>query len=211
MSFSSSFSGSSLPTESPTSAPTPTPGYEGGALGPRDASTDTLRDALEEPVLIEIESDAGQLLSSAVTDGLSDPYSPAQGGWNLGSQQIDPYTGGDVLSDGLDAFVGQNVDSFTAAADGQNSNWFTGGQDINPFTGFQNVSFSGSVLMDAAPTPASSGPTFPGDSASGARYASPDVVANETLVGCGEFCRSAWRQRPPSTPQPPAANPVICL
>ncbi len=68
-----------LPPDLPL-APTPSPTDEGEALSV-DSSTAALSD-----------SGADQLLSSAVPDGLSNPYDSPQGGWAVGSQEVDPNT-----------------------------------------------------------------------------------------------------------------------
>src|ERR1035437_2279993 len=104
------------PTPTPTPVPTPTPGDYGAALGSldaSDASTSTLEDTLalgDEPVLTEIESGAGQLPSTAFPDGLSDPFSSAQGGWVADPPAVDPFTN---TASGSDAYVGDKVDFYT--------------------------------------------------------------------------------------------------
>jgi hypothetical protein len=139
----------SLPTPSaPTPISLPTPTGEGEALGPPDASTSALSAALDESILTDIDSGAAQLLSTAAPDGLSDPFNSAQGGWIVGSQEVDPYTNVAVASGTLNPFVGQEVDPYTnVAADGANPNAFTGDQNVDPFTGSGAVIVPGKVEL----------------------------------------------------------------
>jgi hypothetical protein len=114
---------------------------EGLPLGPANASTTALSDALDEPVLTDIESGAAQLLSTATPHGLSDPFSSAQG---TGFQQVDPYTNVASASGTFNPFVGRDVDSYTnMAVDGANPNGFTGGQNVNWFTGGESTTSNG--------------------------------------------------------------------
>jgi hypothetical protein len=106
------------------------------SLGPPDASTYALGAALDEPILTDIDSGADQLLSTAVADGLSDPFGTAQGGWISGPQDVDPFT---CASSTADPFVGSDVNSYTnAAADDANPNAYAGGQNVEPFGGAQD-------------------------------------------------------------------------
>ena len=67
-----------------------------------------------DPFLIELETGVGQLLSTAVPDGLSNPYSSAQDGCAAASQTIDAYTG----EGNGNAFTGvQNAGSFGGEGD----------------------------------------------------------------------------------------------
>jgi len=93
----------------------------------------------------EIVSGADQLLSTAISNGLSDPFDPAQGGWTAAPLAIDPYSavGG---GDGVNPFIGgQEVDPYTGAPPvNDNPNFFTGGQNVDPASGMQNAdSFTG--------------------------------------------------------------------
>jgi hypothetical protein len=104
-----------------------------------NASTTALGDALDEPVLTDIESGASQLLSTAAPDGLSNPFSSAQGGWIIGSQEVDPYTNVASASGTPNPFVGRDVDPYTnVPAESTNPNPFTGSQDVDPYGGVQN-------------------------------------------------------------------------
>jgi hypothetical protein len=99
-----------------------------------------MSDALDDSVLTDIESGADLLLSTAVPDGLPDPYSPAQDGWTTGAQDIDPSTSAPAASGSPNPFTGQDVDSYTnTAAGGANPNAYAGGQDINPYTAVQDT------------------------------------------------------------------------
>jgi len=112
----------------------------GEGLGLLDASTTALEDAFDS-ILTAIETGADMLLSMAVPDALSDPFSPAQGGWFAAWQNVDPYTNAPGSSDSIRAFVGEDVNAYTGTAPGEgNTNPFTEGRDINPFTGSQNGS-----------------------------------------------------------------------
>jgi hypothetical protein len=120
-----------------TPTPSPAPTAEDPALNRPDPST-AAREATvdDENVLIAIESGAGQLLSTAFPDGLSDPFSSAQNGWITASPAGDPYGGAAAADGSLYAFVGQNVDFYTGVAPaGNNSNGYTGDQNVEPFTG----------------------------------------------------------------------------
>lgn len=160
----------SLPT------PTPTPTDEGKALAPPDVSTD-------EPILTDIDSGADQLLSTAFPHGLSDPYSSAQGGWIVGSQEVDPFTNVAAASGTLYPFAGQEVDPFTnEAADGINPNAYTGNQNDNPFTSFQNAVPPGAIPADTSQMLASNGPIPASDSASAPLYASSSELSGQTPI-----------------------------
>ena len=125
---------------SPTPPPTPD---ESLAIGASDASTSAMIDALDEPFLTDIDSGADQLLSTAVPDGLSNPYSSAEGGWTIGPQEVDPYANAIGQSGPLSPYAGQDVDPYAGLpADGANPNPYTGGQNVNPFEGSQNAASS---------------------------------------------------------------------
>ena len=115
-------------------------GGTGGAEGEGATASATGGD-VEEPVLTEIESGASQLLSTAPSTGISNPFSSAQSGWTSSTESVNPYTviagtGGDDWS----AYtLGQSVDSYSGVAPtGDNPNSYTMGQDINPLTGDQS-------------------------------------------------------------------------
>ena len=128
------------PPQDPPALAAPTP-------DPPDGSEDTLGAGLDEPVLLEDESGAAQLLSTAVPDGLSSPFASTEDGWSIGSQAPDP--GANVESGNLKAYVGHDVDSYSGDARDASSNVLTGGQDINALTGFPEVSFaSGGGKLD---------------------------------------------------------------
>src|SRR5271165_5417118 len=91
---------------------------------------------LDDAVLTDFESGTDQLLSIGLSNGLSDPFSSAQGGWIVGSQAVDPFT------NAFNAYVGENADSYTGLAPVRdNPNAFTGGQNVDSFTGGQGVDF----------------------------------------------------------------------
>ena len=160
MSFSSSASGPTGPpapadpTLDSDSAPTPTPPDDGAEFGFPDAGESALEATNDaESVLADIESDAGQLLSTAFPDGLSDQFSSAQNGWITASPAGDPYTGLAAAVGSLYAFVGQVVDFYTGVAPvSANPNGYTGGENVNPSTGLQ------SAMPFADPTATSQGP-----------------------------------------------------
>jgi hypothetical protein len=54
----------------------------------------------------EVVTGADQLLSTAVSNGLSDPFDPAQGGWVAATLTVDPYWGLAAGKDGVDPFSG---------------------------------------------------------------------------------------------------------
>jgi hypothetical protein len=119
--------------------------------GGDDSSTvgPALGEALDEPLVTDLESGASQLLSTAASTGLSDPYSSAQAGWTSATQSVNPYTGVRAGDDGSSAFTGgQSVNPHTGAVTDDNPNSFTGGQNVNPSTGDQNTD-----PFNAGPTP----------------------------------------------------------
>jgi hypothetical protein len=151
--------------------------YDGGDAGDQATAGSALGDALAEPVLTDIDSGASQLLSTAPSDGLSDPYDMVLGGWALGPQPIDPYTALAVGIGSLSAYVGQAVDWFTGVTPvDDNPNSYTNVQNVDPNSGAQNAdSFGGG--QSTPPSTASlwnefgySGPAPPG-------VASPDLLA----------------------------------
>jgi len=148
MSFSSGSSSSPVGLEpEPASVPTPTPDPddegEDEVPGPSDASAvafvaalDEAGDAQDEQLVTDSESGADQLLSTAFPDGLPDPFSPAEGGWTSGGQDVDAYTGAAASGGPLSPYAGLDADPYTAVAGSDaNANAFTGGQDVDPFTG----------------------------------------------------------------------------
>jgi len=188
--------------DTPTPAP---PTVEGAALGPPDAATSALSAALDEPILTDADSGATQLLSSAVPNGLSDPFGSAEAGWFVGSKDVGPYNDITAARGALNSFTGQDLNPYTnVAADGANPNAFTGDQNVNPFTGVQATPSAGTATLDASQMPASNGASpetgavlvdtsqLPGStgstpvgvssSAPGARYVSNDVLSGETPI-----------------------------
>ena len=142
MSFSTTTSGPSPsppPEVSPPVPVSPAPTTDpGDRFGPPNASTDALSDIANEPILTNMASGAGQLLSTAMADGLSNPYGAAQGGWENGTPLANPYTNLADRGANLQSFVGRNVDAFTNASDGSNPNGYTGSDNVTPTTGVGN-------------------------------------------------------------------------
>lgn len=136
----------------PTTDTTPTLTDEGEGLGPSDASKTAQSDALAEPVLLDMDSGAAQLLSTAVPDGLSNPYSSAQGGWTNDPQEVESYANAAGPSGPLSPYVGSDVDPYTSlpAAAATNPNAFTDGQNVNPYEDFQNAASSAGIPTDAS-------------------------------------------------------------
>jgi hypothetical protein len=85
----------------------------------------------------EVVTGADQLLSTAVSNGLSDPFDPAQGGWVAASLTVDPYSGLAAGKDGVDPFSGGlAIDPYAGAPAGNdNPNAYTGGQNVEPVSG----------------------------------------------------------------------------
>jgi hypothetical protein len=135
--------------------------YDGGGGGSDDqGSTATATGAAaNEPILTEMESGASQLLSTAASTEVSNPFSTALNGWISASQPVNPFTLAPAGSgnDGS-AFTIQPVDSFSGAPpDGDNPNSFTTGQNINPSTGEQNTeSYAGGGGPPQSPQPTGS-------------------------------------------------------
>ncbi|WP_321965427.1 putative toxin [Paraburkholderia sp. J7] len=137
MSFSSMTSGPPSQPTSPTSVPTPS-SVLGSEPTPTDAEMDfsgtdassALGVAINESVLTYIESGAAHLLSTAVSDGLSNPFDSVQTSWVVGPQDV-----GGALSQ----FTGQVVDSYTNPPSGDpNTGLRTGGAAAIAFSGAQN-------------------------------------------------------------------------
>jgi hypothetical protein len=130
-----------------------------------------------------MESGAAQLLSTAMSDGLSDPFDSANGGWIVGWQEVDPYTNGAWGSELSNPFIGRDVNPYTdVPPEGANPNAFTGGQDVNPFSGFQNTAFSGVAPIDTSQMLASNGPIVTNDATSSSRYAPASILSGQTPI-----------------------------
>lgn len=164
------------PTPAPTPTPTPTPSDEGALPGSSDiVSPATGAASLDQSLLDYILSGGSQLLTTAAPNGLSNPFSPDQGGWTASSQDIDPYTGMVAGDWNVDAFTGgQNVDAYTGLTGGDgNANAYTGGQNVDPLTGGQNSeSFTGGST--SLQTPDFNGFSFSGKDTS--PLSSPDLL-----------------------------------
>ena len=105
------------------------------------------------------EANANQLLSTAFSPGLSNPYSSFEAGWTTGPQEFDAYSavpGGSAVN----SFTAlQNGDPFTLElADNTTANPYTTGQNVAPDTGSQNTeSFTGGGAPTDSPSPTPSG------------------------------------------------------
>jgi hypothetical protein len=148
------------PPSVPMSAPTPAPPGLGAAFGSSLLSPSPGGGDPGASYVTAIDSSAAQLLSSAFPDGLPNPYDPGQGGWSVGGQPGDPYTGGPETAAGSAFTGGPDADPFTSLpgeADGQN--WFTGGAGIDPYGGVPDTgSFTGGSLPDPDLASLDSGP-----------------------------------------------------
>jgi predicted nucleic acid-binding protein len=131
----------------------------GGGDSQGSAASSTADAVDDETVITDLESGASQLLSTAASTGLSDPFSSAQGGWISSSQNINPYT------------------TLDGASDVNNPNFYTGGQNINPFTGESTDSFSGSVTTPQLPQP-----TDPAWAAFGYSGPPPSILSSPDLL-----------------------------
>ena len=105
-------------------SPTPTPKTGKGVYSPGE---------------IEDYEDSFAVLASLAV--LSEPDSSTEGGWDIGPQDVNPYTGTAGGSDSFNAFIGgQAVDLYTGVtAENDNPNFYTGGQNVDPLSGGQNV------------------------------------------------------------------------
>jgi hypothetical protein len=153
---------------------------EGGILGPPDASTSALTDALdqpvlEQPVIADVESGASQLLSTAFRGGLSNPSSLAQGEGFTTMPTTDPYANVATGGGNLYAFTGGNVEVYNGIAPVEESlDWFPADQNVAPNNGMQDADWSSG---GESPSLTSSMLTFgdiPGDISQ--RVASNDLV-----------------------------------
>ncbi|MGB8420715.1 hypothetical protein [Paraburkholderia sp.] len=125
-----------ISTPTPASEPASTSGDDGVEHGPSDAATV----AQDETLLTDYQTGASDLLSTAFSFGISDPFGSTQDGWTSGSQDVNPYTGVATADGSFSACVGQNVDPFTGGAAGEpNLNAFTGGQNVDALTGASNA------------------------------------------------------------------------
>ena len=155
MSFSSTASG---PSPSPSTSPfsnspplpdAPAPGQEGSEFGPDNPSTEALSDISVDSIFTDIWAGGLQFLSTAVQDGVSDPFTTMQGGWNVAPSTMDPYTGNTSATGDVDAFLGKVLDAFTNASPvDANPNYFTGGKDIDAFAPFQSTSFENASFQN---------------------------------------------------------------
>jgi len=104
---------------------------------PHDDDAAAENAASDDFAVADRDSGADQLLSTAFPDGLSNPFSSAQGGWDVGLQ---------------------SANSDTDVATGGNPNAFTGGENINPYTGLStdaanSNSFTGQSSDDSLDDP----------------------------------------------------------
>jgi hypothetical protein len=154
---------------SPTTDTTLTDEGEGEGLGPLDASKTAQSDTLAEPALTGMDSGAAQLLSSAVPDGLSNPYSSAQDGWTNDPREVDSYANTAGPSGPLSPYAGSDVDPYTnlPAAAATNPNAFTAGQNVNPYEDFQNAASSAATPTDASQWTGSNGSAVVGSNPDG--------------------------------------------
>jgi hypothetical protein len=143
-----------------------------------------LADALDEPVLTDIGSGAELLLSTALPDGLSDPFNPSQDGWIVGS----PGAGTDESQNPTNPFVGQDVDPYTnLIADGINPNAYIGDQNVDPFSGIATSGVAGPGLGDTSQMLASNAPMSPGDPADPPPSAGPPNPASALTSEKGQM------------------------
>jgi len=167
----------SAPT--PVSPPTPAPPDEGVPLGPSDAATTALSDALDQMW----ETAAREYASPVdISFGVDTPGT-GQGGWVSGSQDpTDPYSGLYAANGGLASFVGRDVDYFSAEPDQRNTNFYTGGTSVEPVSGFDSsrtIASNGPPLgsgLSSAPIPTDAKGVLLVDSSSLAGQTQIDVV-----------------------------------
>jgi len=131
MSLSSSSSCPTSPVDQPSSDDAPIPAQ------PHDDDAAAENAASDDFAVADRDSGADQLLSTAFPDGLSNPFSSAQGGWDVGLQ---------------------SANSDMDVATGGNPNAFTGGENINPYTGLStdaanSNSFTGQSSDDSLDDP----------------------------------------------------------
>jgi hypothetical protein len=117
------------PTPTPTPTPQPTPG-----LG-EDNPTPAADNLQPDPVLTLDESGEAQLLSTALENGVPNPFATNTDGWSSGSPDgifVDPSWAIDLPNH----ITGGPMDPYTGTtASDQNLNAYTGGESVNPFTG----------------------------------------------------------------------------
>jgi len=177
--------------------------YDGGGLDAQGSSESSMGDVPNEPSVTATESGASQLLSTAFSPGLSNPYDPAQGRWMSASLGINPFT--TATGDDAGGFTaGQSIDSFTGQpSEDDNPNSYTTGQNINPSSGSQDTeSFSGGGAPTQTPPPTNSewaafglsGPPAP-------LIASPDLQAlNEAIPANPNLASDATSTAPVPPP-----------
>jgi len=151
-------------------------GGDTGDLGGGDSSADA--DSGAE------QAGTDQLLSTAFSSGLSDPYDPAQAGWMALSDQVDPFT---AMSGGTpDPFTAQqNGNPFTLTPDDlANANPYTTGINVDPSTGSQATESmtGGGSPTDTAPQTSFNAAAFGYAGSPTSILASPDLLAQNTAT-----------------------------
>jgi hypothetical protein len=118
--------------------------YDGGGGSEGEGSTASATgETTDEPILTEIESGASQLLSTAPSTGLSNPFSSAESGWISSTEPVNPYTA--IAGAGDDDWSayntnGQSLGSYSGTTpEGDNPNFYTTGQNVNALNGDQNT------------------------------------------------------------------------
>jgi hypothetical protein len=107
------------------------------------------------------------LLSSAMPDGLTDPYAPTQDGWIVAPQATDPYSGLVAQSGPLNPYAGSDIDPYTnLPPEDINSNAFTGGNNADPYGDFLNTELSANDTRDASQWSGPSQTAFAADNSS---------------------------------------------
>jgi A nuclease family of the HNH/ENDO VII superfamily with conserved AHH len=128
---------------SPAPSPKPTPASAGGdAVDALALQSDDGSETLDfsDDLFTDAEPGVAYLLSSSMPSGLTDPYAAQEGGWLVGQQSIDPFSGVAGPSGLLTPYVGGNVDAYTnAPAEGANGNAYTGGASADPMQGAQSL------------------------------------------------------------------------
>jgi hypothetical protein len=89
--------------------------------------------------LADVQPGELDLLSTAVPDGLANPYGVVAGGWIVGSLAGDSYGDGAGPSGPLSPYAGANIDPNTNAPQGADANSYLGGPNADPYASAQSL------------------------------------------------------------------------
>lgn len=157
-----------IPTPTPEPTPTPAPTPDGSASGSSDAATTAQADTDKDKIVPIEESEAGQLMSTALTRGLP-PTSPADDSSFFADGQ---YVNFGFFDDWFSAVLGQDgADPYSGVSAADNA--------VNPFGDYKPVTGDSSQYLASRDTIPIGSPSNPGD---GTYRQFQGVVADENGV-----------------------------